>query len=161
MRSSANVAIALGVTLMLGACAPDGTVSNTAGGAVIGGASGAAVGALVGGRNRGTAALVGGLAGAVVGGAIGAQLDAQSEARRQAAYTALALQAERERNFASAQPVNWSNPQQGTSGRLRAKSRPVVVQGRRCMPVAELVTINGQVQEVEETRCQGADGKWS
>ena len=141
-------------------CAEQTGMSNTAGGVAIGAVSGAALGAAVGGRNRGTAALVGGLAGAAIGGMIGAQLDAQSEARRQAALNQLAMQAERERNFANAAPVAWSNPQQNADGQIRAKSKPTTQAGRRCMQVTETITINGQPQQVDETRCQDSSGRW-
>ena len=153
--------IALIGAIALTGCAEQTGMSNTAGGAAIGAVSGAALGAAVGGRNRGTAALIGGLAGAAVGGLIGAQLDAQSEARRQEALNQLALQAERERNFANSAPVAWSNPQQNTAGQIRAKSRPTTQAGRRCMQVTETITINGQPQQVDETRCQDSSGRWA
>jgi surface antigen len=160
MTRTRLMSVVLVGAIALAGCTEQTGMSNTAGGAAIGAVSGAALGAAVGGRNRGTAALVGGLAGAAVGGLIGAQLDAQSEARRQVALTQLAVQAERERNFANSAPVVWANPQQNTSGQVRAKSRPAAQAGRRCMEVTETVTINGQPQQVDETRCQDSSGRW-
>lgn len=153
--------IAVAGSLALTACT-DGTApagANTAGGAVLGAVAGGALGAAVGGRQG---AVIGAAAGAVVGGAIGARLDAESEARRQAALNELAQQAQRARDANAVRPVSWNGPaEKNTSGQIRVRSRPAVVQGRTCMAVTETVTINGQPQQVDETRCRGADGRWA
>jgi surface antigen len=154
-------AILLGCSLSIAACSqdPNQPFSRTTGGAAIGALLGAGTGAAVSGKNRGLGALVGGLVGAAAGGAIGSYLDAQSEARRQAALTEAAQQAERP--SAPSAPVRWSNPSQNASGMIRAKSRPTLINGRRCMEVEEQITIRGQPKQVQEMRCEGPDGQWS
>lgn len=152
--------LALAGSLALTACADGkgGGVSNTTGGLAIGAATGGAIGAIVGGRQG---AVIGAIAGATLGGFIGSRLDSESEARRQAALTELAQKAEGSRDTASVQPVAWSGPtDKQTSGQIRVTSRPRMQEGKKCMSVTEVVTVNGQPQQVDETRCQGPDGRW-
>jgi len=152
--------VALAGALALTGCA-DGKApagANTAGGVALGAAAGGAIGGAVGGRQG---ALIGAVAGAAVGGFIGSRLDAESQSRRQAALTELAQKAERARDATSVQPVAWTGPaDKGTSGQIRVKSKPAVQQGKTCMTVTETVSINGQPQQVDETRCRGDDGRW-
>ena len=153
--------VALAGSLALTACA-DGkgaAVSNTTGGLAIGAATGGAIGAIVGGRQG---SVIGAIAGATLGGFIGSRLDAESESRRQAALTELAQKAEKSRDASSDQSVAWSGPaDRQTSGQIRTTSRPRMQEGKKCMSVTEHVTINGQPQRVDETRCLGPDGRWA
>lgn len=91
-------------------------------GGVVGGAAGGAGMAHVGkGRGRLIAAMFGTLAGALLGGAIGADMD---ERDKECAEKAA------EKAFASndCQPVTWSNPQTGRSGKIQV-TRPYESRG--------------------------------
>jgi len=154
------IIIPLSVLLSVTSCAQDQTqpVSRTSTGAILGGLLGAGAGAALGKDNRGLGAALGGLAGALLGGLIGSRLDAQSEARRQAALTQLARNTERpSRNPPT---VRWSNPAQNTSGIITVRSPVTTIKGRRCMEVNETITIGGQPKQVQEMRCETADGQW-
>ena len=99
--------------------------------------------------------MLGGLIGAAVGGAIGAQLDAQSAAMRQQAMNRLA-----ERSQYGRSQQHWSNPNKGTAGQLKSNGPVEIVNGRQCMNVTERVSIQGEIQEVEGTRCLDGRGQW-
>ncbi len=87
-----TIAITLSAaTLVLAGCVnPDGTTSQPATGAVIGGLTGAAAGQLIGGDTRAT--VIGGALGAAAGGAFGLQMAAQErELRRSLAGTGVGI----------------------------------------------------------------------
>jgi predicted lipid-binding transport protein (Tim44 family) len=65
---------------------PDGTVNNTATGAVIGGTVGALSGAFLGGRHAGEAAFFGGVTGALAGAVVGNMIDRQQREYLQVYY---------------------------------------------------------------------------
>lgn len=86
MRTVALVVLSSELLAMTGCVNPDGTVNNTATGAVIGGTVGALSGALLGGRHAGEAAFFGGVTGMIAGSLVGNAIDQQQRIYLQEQY---------------------------------------------------------------------------
>lgn len=86
MRTIALVVLSTELLAMTGCVNPDGTMNNTATGAVIGGTVGALSGALLGGRHAGEAAFFGGVTGVIAGTLVGNAIDQQQRIYLQEQY---------------------------------------------------------------------------
>jgi surface antigen len=114
------------------------------------GGSGATVGTAAGGMAA--SAVAGTLAGGYFGNRLGSRFD---DTARQAAATA-----ERQALVHNA-PADWSDPQSGTSGRVRPLRSFTDAAGRECREYSQTVNIAGRRQSDTGIACRQSDGNWS
>lgn len=158
------LALALASTLVLAACAQDGSFNSpwgnmgakqtvgTAGGAVVGGILGSKVG---GGSGKLWATGAGALLGAFVGSSIGKSLDQADMAYHQQAV---------ERAYAAPinQTISWNNPDSGHSGSVTpVREGRQASTGNLCRQFKQAVFIDGKAETAYGTACQNKDGTWT
>jgi len=114
------------------------------------GGSGATVGTAAG--SMAVAAGAGTLAGGYFGNRLGSRFD---DTARQAAATA-----ERQALTSNA-PADWSDPQSGTSGRVRPLRSFTDAAGRACREYSQTVNIAGRRQSDTGIACRESDGNWT
>jgi surface antigen len=133
--------------------APPGTygANNTTAGTI----AGAGVGALIGnqfghGGGRVAATIFGGILGAFAGNSVGRSID---QADLDAANYAS------QRAFATGQPAQWNNPNNGNSGSVVPQAA-FPYGGTQCRSFQETIIVDGQSTPANGFACLQPDGTW-
>ncbi|MGE4312653.1 MAG: RT0821/Lpp0805 family surface protein [Pseudobdellovibrionaceae bacterium] len=146
-------------TLLLGACAQDGSswgagnkqTIGTAAGAIGGGLLGSQVG---GGSGQLWATGAGVLLGALVGSEVGKSLD-----RADQAYAQQALN--QSYSAPIGETVSWTNPESGNYGSYTPVNEGYgQTSGRYCREYKQTIYVDGQAQTAYGTACKNPDGTW-
>ncbi|HVJ53317.1 MAG TPA: RT0821/Lpp0805 family surface protein [Aliidongia sp.] len=133
--------------------APPGTfgANNTTGGTLLGAGAGALIGNQFGkGGGRVATTILGGVLGAFAGNAIGRGID-----ENDLAYANQASQ----RAFASGQPVQWQNPNNGNYGTI-VPQQSYQQGGTQCRSFQQTIVVDGQQTPANGVACQQPDGTW-
>jgi len=149
-----SLLLALGATLALAACGPDGPTKQDSG-TLVGAVAGGVIGNQFGrGGGRVASTMVGAVLGGIVGNEIGKSLDGRDrELARQAEYEAW------ERG-SSGRPQRWRNPDNGRYGEVIPEA-PYRRGNLDCRDFVHRVYIDGRQQAMRGTACRNPDGTWS
>lgn len=157
-----RLALVFVVIAALAACTtdPNGDKSDSRWGEQVGTIVGAVGGAILGSRvGRGNVRTLGTVGGGILGAWAGARLGRMFDQRDRQMQKQAADDAMR---APLGQPVNWSNPQSGNSGKvtpLTEQRRPS--DGASCRTFEQsVVTKDGQVASEKGTACRAPDGTW-
>ena len=148
--------LVLPVVAGLAACSsPDGSISKSDSGMVLGGIAGGIVGNQIGkGRGNVLATVAGAVAGGLIGGEIGRRLDERDRMlAEEAEYDAL----ERGQSGVSR---TWRNPDNGRYGEI-VPSKPYRRGEADCRDYTHTVYIDGQPERMRGTACRNPDGTWN
>ncbi len=152
---SARLMVVLPVLAGLAACSgPDGGITKSDSGMVLGGVAGGIVGNQIG-KGRGNVLAT--VAGAVVGGLVGSEIGRNLDQRdRQLAQEAEFEALERGQSGVSRQ---WRNPDNGRYGEI-IPSKPYKRGPNDCRDFTHTVYIDGRPQQMRGTACRNPDGTW-
>lgn len=152
---SARLIVVFPVLAGLVACSsPDGGISKSDTGMVMGGVAGGIVGNQIG-KGRGNVLAT--VAGAVVGGMVGSEIGRSLDQRdRQLAQEAEFEALERGQSGVSRQ---WRNPDNGRYGEI-VPSKPYKRGTNDCRDFTHTVYIDGRPQQMRGTACRNPDGTW-
>jgi surface antigen len=114
------------------------------------GGSGATVGTAAAGMPAASAA------GTLAGGYFGRRLERPFDDNARQAAAAAERQA-----LANNAPADWSDPQSGTSGRVRPLRSFIDAAGRQCREYSQTVNIAGKRRSDTGIACRQSDGNWS
>lgn len=144
-----------GLMLAVAGCAgPNGGLSKSDTGMVMGGIAGGVVGNQIGkGRGNVLATVAGAVVGGIIGSEIGRKLDERDRMLAQEAeYDAL------ERGQSGA-PRHWRNPDNGRYGDI-VPSKPYKRGASDCRDYTHTVYIDGRPERMRGTACRNPDGTW-
>ena len=144
--------ILLSITMLSasGCTSSGGSVSNQAGGTLVGGVLGGALGSQIGGGTGRTAAIIGGtILGAYLGGNIGQSMD-----RTDQMYLNQTLESN-----ASNQYRSWNNPDSGNQYQVTPTST-YYKNNEPCRNYTVKATIDGQPETVQGVACRDNTGNW-
>jgi surface antigen len=148
----------MATSLMLGACAPDGSIGgmsqNEALGAGLGAVAGGFLGGQFGGGSGKTAlAVAGALAGAWAGKSIATRLSAQDRGY----YDSAAVQAQ---SAPVGKTITWYNPNSGAQGTITPTRVGQSGEGEYCREYQQTITVGGRTERAYGTACKQPDGSW-
>lgn len=154
MRSLRFMVIAPVVAGLAACTSPDGSISKSDSGMVLGGIAGGIVGNQIGkGRGNVLATVAGAVVGGMIGSEIGRKLDQRDRELAQAAeYDAL----ERGQSGVSRE---WRNPDSGRYGEI-VPSKPYKRGATDCRDYTHTVYIDGRPERMRGTACRNPDGTW-
>ena len=146
--------VAFAIVTALAGCSRDAGPNERGGvvlGAILGGLAGVAFGGS--GTERVFWTVAGAAGGALIGGWIGSSLDEEDqqrhyEARREATHTPVG------------QPVSWSNPDSGNSGRVTPVAETRNSEGEYCREFTETIEVDGETRQGSGLACRQPDGTW-
>ena len=151
-RTTAPLALVLGLALICSSCATYEDNPKAVLGAVLGMAAGAGIAAAAGGGGGAIAGAA--IGGALIGGYVGNKLDDRD--KRMAAEAA---QRAFESNQAGQTSV-WQNPSSGNSGSITPTRTYQINNGQYCREYQQTIVIGGEPQKSYGTACRQPDGSW-
>lgn len=158
MKMTKILTAVVATSLMLGACAEDGSIGNMSGGQALGTAIGAVGGGFLGGQFGGGSgktalAVAGALAGAWAGNALATRLSAQDRGY----YDQAATQAQ---SAPVGKAITWYNPQSGAQGTITPTRTGQSADGEYCREYQQTITVGGRTERAYGTACRQPDGSW-
>jgi surface antigen len=151
--------VCIAIVLIAGNVNAECNQEGTGGGEVVGTLLGAALGGFLGaqiGDGTGNKVAIGAgvLAGGLLGNKLGASMDCQDQQ----------YHVDTTQNALETQPVGqsstWVNPDTGHSGTVTPVKTFQTADGTHCREFNQLLSVDGQTEEVTGTACRQADGTW-
>ena len=149
-----RTAAAFAIVLAVASCSQDAG-PNERGGVVIGAILGGLAGAVWGGSGTEQVfwTVAGAAGGALIGGWIGSSLDEEDQRRH--------YQARRQATSAPVgEPISWSNPDSGNSGRVTPVAETRNTEGEYCREFTETIEVDGDTRQGTGLACRQSDGTW-